>query len=86
MLDYGNAGRLVPPHSPKNIAQAVVKLLNDTQLRMGLGRAARNRLLEKYNTDSVGILQEASYLRAIKRRQAQGSRLQKNVKELNKKQ
>ena len=79
MLDYGNAGRLVPPHSPKNIAQAVVKLLNDTQLRMGLGRAARNRLLEKYNTDSVGILQEASYLRAIKRRQAQGSRLQKNV-------
>jgi hypothetical protein len=41
---------------------------------MTYGRAARNRLLDEYNIDRIGALQEQSYPRAIEHRQIAGSR------------
>jgi glycogen(starch) synthase len=68
-------GRLVPPQSPGEIAEAVLELLQDPAQRMNFGAAARQRVLDHYNLSRVGALQEASYLRAIERRQAAGPRV-----------
>lgn len=74
LLNHGEVGRLVPPRSPKEIAVAVIDLLNNPALRMRLGQAARARLLAEYNLERIGELQEASYIRAIQRRYALGAR------------
>ncbi|MEN8131396.1 MAG: glycosyltransferase family 4 protein, partial [Pseudomonadota bacterium] len=74
MLDFGKFGRTIPPRSYRKIAQAIIELLDNPQLRMKLGKAARDRLLREYNVDRIGELQEASYCRAMERRREQGSR------------
>jgi glycosyltransferase involved in cell wall biosynthesis len=74
MLDNGKAGRLAPPRNPREIANAVIELLENPELRMQLGQIARDRLLSEYNADRIGTLLEASYTRAIERRHAAGSR------------
>lgn len=73
MLSAG-AGLLVDPYNPPQIAEAVLKLLKEPNLRMKLGMAARDRVLSEYNLQKIGDLQEASYIRAIKRRQILGRR------------
>jgi glycosyltransferase involved in cell wall biosynthesis len=74
MLSFGKAGRLVPPCKPRKIADAVCELLENPALRMDFGRIARNRVLSEYNLDQIGQLQEASYKRAIQRRNSIGKR------------
>ncbi len=78
MLNFGRTGRLVPPRSPEKIAEAVIELLENPELRMQLGQAARERVLTEYNLERIGALQEASYVRAIERRQALGARESKD--------
>lgn len=73
MLNSGEAGRLIPPGNPQAIAQAVTELLSDPPLRIKLGSAARERVLREYNFQRIGDLQEASYRRAITRRQSKMS-------------
>jgi hypothetical protein len=41
---------------------------------MSLGTAARDRVLNEYNLEKIGCLQEDSYIRAIKRRKILGKR------------
>ena len=74
MLDFGAAGELVPPGSSPAIVEALLKLLGDSQLRLRLGRRARERILTEYSVDRIGVLQEASYRRAIRRRRECGAR------------
>lgn len=74
MLEGGNVGRLVEPRAPKQIAAAVIELLDNPTLRIQLGGAARQRVLEIYNRDVVGALQEACYQRAIEARRKAGPR------------
>lgn len=74
MLDGGQAGWLVPPCDSKVLATAIVSLLQDPELRMQLGKTARDRVLATYNQQQIGQLQEASYVRAIQRRQTIGLR------------
>jgi glycogen(starch) synthase len=75
MLDGGRVGRLVNPRSPNEIAHQVIDLLNHPSQRIALGQSARSHLIETYNTDRIGALQEASYLRAMERRRAQSNSL-----------
>lgn len=74
MLDGGNAGRLVPPYEPSEIAKAILELLQNPQLRMQLGKQARDRVLAEYNQDRIGKMQELSYESAIRHRNALGTR------------
>ncbi|XGV97100.1 MAG: glycosyltransferase family 4 protein [Leptolyngbya sp. BL-A-14] len=74
MLDDGKAGHLISPQKPEQIAAAVIDLLNNPTRRIEMGELARERVLSEYNLDRIGSLQEASYERAIARRQAAGSR------------
>lgn len=69
-LDGGRCGLLVPPKDPSAIADAVIKLLDRPTLRMELGAAARQRVLDCYNQSCIGQQQEAVYAEAIARRQA----------------
>lgn len=75
MLDQNRAGRLIPPHSPEKIAEAVIELIKNPELRMQFGQKARDRVLSEYSLDKIGTLQEAAYQRAIERRQLAGSRI-----------
>lgn len=74
MIASDEVGRLVPPGNPQRIADAVIDLLSEPEKRMRIGRAARQRVLEEFSADRIGIMQEDSYIRAIKRRQEIGSR------------
>jgi len=73
MLD-NSTGRLISPRCPTEIATATLELLQNPTLRMQLGQAARDRVLAEYNQDRIGMLQEASYKRAIASRKALGVR------------
>ncbi len=44
-------GIIVKPRDPKTLAEGVIKLLNDPELRETLGRRAREEILAKYRTD-----------------------------------
>ncbi|WP_009630095.1 glycosyltransferase family 4 protein [Synechocystis sp. PCC 7509] len=70
IISSNEFGRLVPPESPQKIASAVIELLDDPKLRQQLGSAARARVMEQYNIDRIGSLQEESYRRAIARKKA----------------
>lgn len=69
-----NSGLLVAPHSPNDIARAVVYLLAHPPARTKMGERARMRVQAQYSADQIGPQQEASYLRAIQRRRAASSR------------
>ena len=49
----GSNGILVPPKSPESMARAVLKLLDDPNLRELIGRAARKTIEDKYSWDIV---------------------------------
>lgn len=76
LLNHGEVGRLIPPRHPKKIAEAIVELLQNRELRMKLGKAGRDRVLSEYNSERIGALQEASYQKAIERRHSLGGRAQ----------
>ena len=73
-LDDGNAGILIRPKRPREIADAVCRLLENPDLRKNLGRKARARVLAEYGEDKVGLLMEQSYERAIQQHQFGGRR------------
>jgi hypothetical protein len=56
---------LVPPHRPRRLAAQILALLNNPELRMQLGRAARERILDRYSEQRICPEQIASYSRAI---------------------
>lgn len=69
-----DSGLLVPPHSPNDIARAVMHLLSHPLTRRQMGERARLRVQAQYGADQIGPQQEASYVRAIQRRRDAGPR------------
>jgi len=51
----GETGLLVDPENPGNIAQAILKLLNDRELAHRLGEKGRRRVVEYLNWKNVGL-------------------------------
>ena len=74
MLAGETCGRIVPPRSPRRLARAIIGLLKDRVGAAQLGLAARGRLLQEYNADRIGELQERLYSSAIHYRRAIGAR------------
>lgn len=79
LLDNGNAGYLVSPQNPQEIAAAAIALLDHPHRRIEMAERARDRVLNEYNLERIGSLQEASYERAIARRRAAGSRTPSSI-------
>ena len=67
LIDDGRTGRLVPPRDPRRLADVMLEMIADPIARAAMGEKARARARTAYTSEVVGPLQEASYLRAIKR-------------------
>ena len=74
IINTDSVGRLVFPSCPHQIAQTTIELLQNPELRVQLGIAARERILQEYNLEKIGDLQEKSYQVAIETRQRLGTR------------
>lgn len=64
LLGHGSAGVLVPPRSPRALADALAALLDDPGRRAALGQAARRRAEELFDarrqaTRLVGLMRDA---------------------------
>lgn len=68
MLDGGKTGILVSPQNSKELADQLIRILKDNELRKTLGMKARQRVIETYNSDKIGSLMETTYQEAIDRR------------------
>lgn len=65
MLDEPKAGILIDPTNAQNIADAIISLLKNRELRNQLGEAARSRVISAYNSEKIGELVESKYGEAI---------------------
>jgi glycosyltransferase involved in cell wall biosynthesis len=65
-LQHGREGFLVPPNDPTSLAQAMIKILNDHQLAVKMGLAARLKADIELNwVDGIGSKTRAVYQKAI---------------------
>jgi glycosyltransferase involved in cell wall biosynthesis len=62
----GETGRLVPPESPQQLAEAIIELVGSQTLRHDMGLAGRRRLLEKFSHTAMAQGFVELYRRAIK--------------------
>ena len=68
------AGRLVAPDDPKQLAHALITLLDDPEMQRQMGARARARVQACYGSAQIAPLQEAHYQRAMARRRQAGPR------------
>lgn len=63
----GRAGRLVPPHQPPALAQAMLACMNDpAEARQAQGRAARQRIVTHFNLATRAAAWESLYRSLIR--------------------
>ena len=76
MIENGRTGLLINPKKPREIADAIISLLEAPEKRIVMGTAAREHVLDTYSADRIAPLQIASYERAIenaRKRNMQGT-------------
>jgi glycosyltransferase involved in cell wall biosynthesis len=64
----GETGFVVPPEDPEGLANRILKLLGDAQMRKEMGRAGRRRLIEKFTLEAMTTQVVASYLEELQRK------------------
>lgn len=52
VVNHGVTGFLVPPESPKELADALERLLNDTDLAVRMGKAGRQRVQQRFTVEA----------------------------------
>lgn len=62
----GITGIIIPPRDPEELAEAIVKLWDSDSLRLEMGRAARQHVLEFYDLEHCVSLMESAYENAIR--------------------
>jgi UDP-glucose 4-epimerase len=62
LLGHNEFGLLVKPKSAKQLAKAIIWLIENPDLRAELGKKARQRVLTEYNAERIGAMQEKIYL------------------------
>lgn len=67
VVEDGVSGLLCDPHNPDSIAEAIIPLLRDAKLRHVLGEQARTRAVEKFSLEPLVELNEAFYVRSLRR-------------------
>ena len=66
VITHGQNGLLIPPRNSEALANAILKLLDDGNLRRRLGRNARRLMVEKYSWNIITNKIEKVYYEAIK--------------------
>lgn len=54
-LEEGKTGRVVPCENPRALAAVVAELLADEPLRLRMGKAARERVVSKFDWDALSV-------------------------------
>jgi glycosyltransferase involved in cell wall biosynthesis len=54
VIQDGETGLVVPPRDPARLADAIVRLADDPELRWRLGRAARSRYAAQFDPGAAG--------------------------------
>jgi glycosyltransferase involved in cell wall biosynthesis len=65
-VEHGRTGLLVPPRDESALANAIVKLLQDDQLRHAMGQAGRQKLERECSPDVVARCTVAVYEQAMR--------------------
>jgi glycosyltransferase involved in cell wall biosynthesis len=60
-VEDGVTGRLVPPHYPNALGQAILALARDREVRAALGRAGRQRVAERFSLEACVAAYEGLY-------------------------
>ncbi len=63
IADHNQTGIMINPHKPEEIASAIIHLFKNPEQRYKLAQNARKMILEKYNEDKIGQLNEQVYKR-----------------------
>jgi glycosyltransferase involved in cell wall biosynthesis len=66
LVDHGRTGYLVPPHDERALADALVRLLRDKQLRHQLGANGKSKVDTELSPDAVARRTLEVYQRAMK--------------------
>lgn len=66
LVEDGATGVLVPPRDPEALAQGILRLVKDPDLRRRMGKAARERALEHFDISRTAREYEALYLKLFK--------------------
>lgn len=74
VVEDGPCGIVVPPLDPPALADAIAQMLADPAARAELGRANRERALERYATERVADVYAAAYERAVEHRRSRRRR------------
>jgi len=54
IVAHGEAGFLVPNHSPQHLSAAILDLLADNDLRTQMGTSSRELIMRRYSLQNVG--------------------------------
>lgn len=66
LVENGVTGILVPPRDPEALAQVIIRLAKDPDLRQRMGEAAQKRALDRFDISQTAKEYEALYLRLLK--------------------
>ena len=61
MVEDGISGRLVPPHRPQELADALEPLLRSAELRRAMGRMARQRVCDRFDMAGTAAALDTLY-------------------------
>ena len=70
IVEDGVTGLLVPPRSPKSLAQSLAKILSDDQARIAMAKRAREKVEQSYSLEHVVRMTEKYILEAIRRKRS----------------
>jgi glycosyltransferase involved in cell wall biosynthesis len=65
VVENGVSGMLCDPHDPVSIAESIIPLLKDADLRRRLGEQARKRAVGEFSISSLVLRNEAFYARVL---------------------
>jgi len=69
MVEYGKSGLIVPPKNPEALAEAIIKLLKDDELRKEMSRNALKRA-EELSWDNIAKMHIKVYERVLNERRS----------------
>ena len=61
VITHGETGLLVPPRNPEKLTEAILRLLDDAQLRNRLGQNARKHVEDNYRWEIIAEKMEEVY-------------------------
>jgi len=68
-IEDGIDGYICDPREPKEVAERIVRLLRNNELRSQMGAKAREKVARLYNKGRYASLIENVYLNAVQQRQ-----------------